>query len=867
MIRSDICAKFLDSLEYDLYPYQEEALLAWFESEGGVLITAPTGMGKTLIAEAAVFEALHTGRRMYYTTPLIALTDQKFREFQQKAVAWGFPREHVGLITGNRRVNPNAPVRVVVAEILLNHLLAGDEAAPANGGRSDTTVSGSPTTARDEGKTHRLKTGATHVDIAQAPDKSGPALAGGSEDEVRGALHRLKTGATHEGIGQAPDKSDRTIAGGSGPLPDGRGSDQNMLGTREIQTSRNGISPGGSGNDVRGIMHRLETGATPVQDRGSVLDDVDAVVMDEFHSFNDPERGVVWELSLFMLPKTIRLMLLSATVGNPAEFVIWLSKEHGRTLRLIQSDQRRVPLEFIWVEDKLLTEHLPVMVEADDEQNRSPALVFCFNREECWEVAERLKGLKLIGPAVRAEVEKQLERVDLTQGIGPKLRHMLISGVGVHHAGVLPKYKEIIEDLFLRKLIPFVICTETLAAGVNLPARSVVLSTLLKGKRGEKKLIFASSAHQMFGRAGRPQFDAQGYVYALAHEDDVKIHKWRKKYAQIDPKTKDPGLLRVKKDLERKKPTRRKTEQYWTEGQFRSLIAAGPARLASRSMIPYQVLIYWLRREGSLAPIRDMLTRRFDTPERLDKYQIQLDHMIGNLAVFGYVAKSESDDHITLNDSIKELMNFRSIDPVYGVYLAKHLKRGSLEEKMQALESVLPLPPVMERKVRLPDMDPGPLQQQVIEPALIQMGIALQSEEGGLVAVDEDEYEDYWAPEENQPKKLSLPEMLKLLYDAKLATPEDLFVQPKWVAGGIFESERDFYKYVRGRDLLKNEGLVLRHLLRLIILAGEFLTQSNGDPDYEQIGELATGVCQSIDASYTDRFLASEEEAKTLVTV
>ncbi|MFQ5592483.1 MAG: DEAD/DEAH box helicase, partial [Phycisphaerae bacterium] len=262
--RGDICDRFLDSLTYDLYPFQEEALLAWFESEGGVLVAAPTGMGKTLIAEAAIFEALHSGRSLYYTTPLIALTDQKFRAFQDAAETWGFPRESIGLITGNRRVNPDAPIRVVVAEILLNHLLSPEESLSGVGG----------------------------------------------------------------------------------------------------------------------------------------------VVMDEFHYFNDSERGVVWELSLVLLPQQVRLMLLSATVGNAVEFAHWAAEQHERRLRIIQSDQRRVPLAFHWVEDKLLTELLPAMVSPDDAENRTPALVFCFNRDECWEVAERLKGLPLIDQGTRAEIER-----------------------------------------------------------------------------------------------------------------------------------------------------------------------------------------------------------------------------------------------------------------------------------------------------------------------------------------------------------------------------------------------------------------------------------------------------------------------------
>jgi superfamily II RNA helicase len=418
MTRDEVCTRFIDALDFELYPVQEESLLAWFACAGGVMVCAPTGMGKTLIAEAAIYEALHTNGRMYYTTPLIALTEQKFREFQRKAEQWGFTREHVGLITGNRRVNPDAPVRVVVAEILLNHLLAGDPA---------------------------------------------------------------------------------------------------------------------------------------VADMGRVQ----SVVMDEFHSFNDNERGVVWELSLTLLPPHVRVMLLSATVGNPYDFADWLRKEHGRRIDVVTSNERRVPLEYHWIEDKLLTEQLPAMVSKNDAESRAPALVFCFNRDECWEVAEKLKGLPLITADAKKQIEPLLDerKEQLAEGAGPKLRQMLLRGVGVHHAGVLPMHKEIVEDLFHRKLVPFVVCTETLAAGINLPARSVVFSTLLKGKRGEKKLVPASTAHQIFGRAGRPQFDTQGHVFAVAHDDDVKIFKWRKRYEQIDAPQDRAVLGRgAAQDADRRRP-------------------------------------------------------------------------------------------------------------------------------------------------------------------------------------------------------------------------------------------------------------------------------------------------------------------------
>src|SRR5438552_17458784 len=139
---------------------------------------------------------------------------------------------------------------------------------------------------------------------------------------------------------------------------------------------------------------------------------------------------------------------------------------------------------------------------------------------------------------------------------------MLHRGVGVHHAGLLAKYRRVVEDLFNRKLLAVVVCTETLASGINLPARSVVLSALVKGPFGKQKLIDASTAHQIFGRAGRPQFDDRGYVYAVAHEDDVKILRWREKYDAIPENTGDPGLIKAKKALKKKKPSRRDNAQY-----------------------------------------------------------------------------------------------------------------------------------------------------------------------------------------------------------------------------------------------------------------------------------------------------------------
>src|SRR5438552_4583227 len=226
--------------------------------------------------------------------------------------------------------------------------------------------------------------------------------------------------------------------------------------------------------------------------------------MDDVHSFADPERGVVWELTLAHLPKHIRLLLLSATVGNSREFLSWLETSHGRKLDLVEGTERKVPLDYRWVPDMLLGEQLVEMARGDAATRTTPALVFCFNRDECWSVAEQLKGLDLMSSTQKSALNKEVDRFEWPQGVGPKLKQMLRRGVGVHHAGLLPKYRRAVEELFAIKLLSVALCTETLASGINLPARSVVVTSLVKGPFGKEKLIDPSVAHQIFGRAGRP---------------------------------------------------------------------------------------------------------------------------------------------------------------------------------------------------------------------------------------------------------------------------------------------------------------------------------------------------------------------------
>ncbi len=774
--RDQLAEDYLRQLPYTPYPVQEDALLAWFTSEQGVLVCAPTGTGKTLIAQAALFEALHTGSTAYYTTPLIALTEQKFREMQASAVRWGFREEDIGLVTGNRRVNPDARILVVVAEILLNRLLH-----PA---------------AFDFSK-------------------------------------------------------------------------------------------------------------------------VSAVVMDEFHSFADVERGIVWELSLSLLPKHIRLLLLSATVGNSMEFLQWLDRCHQRKLELVEGKERKVPLTYIWVGDQFLTEQIVLMAKGDGATRKMPALVFCFNRDECWSLAEQLKGLPLVPEAGKPALHDEVNKLEWTQGVGPKIKQMLHRGVGVHHAGLLPKYRRVVEELFNRKLLAVVICTETLASGINLPARSVVLSSLVKGPMERQKLIDASGAQQMFGRAGRPQFDDRGYVYAIAHEDDVKIARWKEKFDKIPEDTREPGLLKAKKDLKRKKPTRSDTRTYWTEAQFKQLQGAPPGKLYSKGPLPWRLLAYLLKISPEVSLIRSVIRKRLMDENRIQAQDAQLDRMLVTLANAGFVtllpeppkhvehdsnrvpeasttrleSYSTKTDHMLLKAlgvsnqaapveryqvtlatptaKLDQLLVFRSIHPLYAAFLLQHLGIADRNERLQALESVLEMPRSVLRYVRVPwqeDLPPGPLALTRLDADLISRGLMIVKPPP---AEGEEDNDDDWSPwQEREERPPTLSEKLRLLFDAIYPEVNDVTTQAVWAAGELLRFGGNFNKFVQARDLVKQEGILFRHLLRLILLLGEFtqVTPEGVAADVWQaelrdIAEQLTESCRAIDPTSTDEAITQAHAA------
>ncbi len=392
---------------FPLDGFQLEAIDALNQGHS-VVVSAPTGSGKTVIGEYAIYRAIAHGHKVFYTTPLKALSNQKLRDFRDQ-----FGAEKVGLMTGDLSLNRDASIVVMTTEIFRNMLYA------------------------------------------------------------------------------AVDQNDDPLA------------------------------------------------------------DVETVVLDECHYMNDSQRGTVWEESIIHCPLSVQLVALSATVANAGQLTDWIARVHGPT-QLIFSDFRPVPLTFSFCSAKGLHPLLndqgtgihpnckiwrapkghkrkgrsfrPPQPEAPSssfvikqmaERKMLPAIYFIFSRRGCDRAVNDLSSIRLVN---NEESEIIGDRLNKYRELNPEAvrdgihAEALLRGIAAHHAGVLPAWKELIEELFQQGLVKVVFATETLAAGINMPARSTVISSLSKRTEGGHRALMGSEFLQMAGRAGRRGLDSQGYV-------------------------------------------------------------------------------------------------------------------------------------------------------------------------------------------------------------------------------------------------------------------------------------------------------------------------------------------------------------------
>ena len=446
----------------------------------------------------------------------------------------------------------------------------------------------------------------------------------------------------------------------------------------------------------------------------------------------------------------------------------------------------------------------------------------------------------------------------------------------------------------------------------------------MKGKPGDLKLIDPSSAHQIFGRAGRPQYDTEGHVYALAHEDDVRILRWREQYDSIPEDTRDFGLLKAKKALKKKMPTRNPNRQYWTEQQFEKLRFAVPGDLASRGPLPWRLLAYMLQLSPEVDRLRRLVQKRLMEPKQLETSERQLERMLISLHAGDFIkltpeppsapnpAQAESapapvegeakkptwlSKHLQKavdkkqeektgkkvdraaeereknryrpllaepTERLEQLFAFRSVNPVYGMFLLEHLGLADWTERMLIFESVLELPRALVRHVRVPPpfrLPPGPLALERLDIEIVQRGL--------IPASDLYPEFDPSVPPEERKYAPTLADKLRMLFDAEYPDVTDVMVQPVMIATELLLNwNGNFFNFVSSRDLTRQEGLIFRHLLRMVLLLDEFrqVTPVGVDPqawqaELQETADRLTACCRSVDPSWTDSMLTQQNNS------
>jgi superfamily II RNA helicase len=325
--------------------------------------------------------------------------------------------------------------------------------------------------------------------------------------------------------------------------------------------------------------------------------DIDQVVMDEFHYYSEPDRGWAWQVPLLSLPRA-QFLLMSATLGDTGWLEKDLTRRTGRPTTPVTGTVRPVPLEFDFVYTPV-HETLQELMEA----GKAPVYIVHFSQREAVERAQSLTSMTFVDKERKAEIAAAIGDFRFTSAFGKTLSGLLRKGIGIHHAGMLPKYRRLVEKLAQQGLLSVIAGTDTLGVGINVPIRTVLMTGLAKYDGVKHRILKSREFHQIAGRAGRAGYDTQGTVVVEAPEHEIENFRLRER-AGSDPK-------KLKKLRKKSAPEGRAT---WTKSTFDRLTTAEPEELVSQFQMSHSMLINVVARdEWTYAALKGLLRDNHDT--------------------------------------------------------------------------------------------------------------------------------------------------------------------------------------------------------------------------------------------------------------
>jgi hypothetical protein len=569
--------------------------------------------------------------------------------------------------------------------------------------------------------------------------------------------------------------------------------------------------------------------------------EVDQVVMDEFHYYADPDRGWAWQVPLLELPRA-QFVLMSATLGDVAPIVDDLKRRTGREVAEVTGVARPVPLSYSYVDTPVHE-----TVETLLENREAPIYIVHFSQGAALELAQALSSSRIASRERRDEIAEAIGGFRFTTAFGKTLSRLVRAGIGVHHAGMLPRYRRLVETLAQRGLLPVICGTDTLGVGINVPIRSVLLTGLSKFDGTRMRQLSAREFHQIAGRAGRAGYDTAGTVVVEAPEHEVENAAALRK-AGDDPK-------KLKKVV-RKKPAAGFVT--WGKGSFDRLITAEPEPLTPHFEVTAAMLINVIARGGdALSDMRRLIFENHQPRARQYELARRAIGIYRTLVVAGIV---RADAAGTVSLTVDLQPNFALNQPLSPFALAAIELLDPEETRSIAVAPG-------EASASGPSIGTGHYALDVVsviestldDPRgiLAQQQFAARGEAVAAMKRDGIEYEERMELLEEVTWPKPLAELLEQAYETFASSQpwvRDFELSPKSVVRDMFERAMSFAEYVQHYNLARSEGLVLRYLSDAYRAIRQTVPDEAKTDELRDIIEWLGELVRQVDSSLVDEW-------------
>ena len=552
---------------------------------------------------------------------------------------------------------------------------------------------------------------------------------------------------------------------------------------------------------------------------------IHSVAMDEFHFFSDTDRGWAWQVPLLTLPKT-QFLLMSATLGDVTQIADLLRRQTTRDVSNVIDAPRPVPLSYEYA----LTP-LEGTVELALRKNEGPLYIVHFSQDAALTSAQNLASYGVATKEQREAVKEAMKGAQFSTAFGKTLKRLLGCGVGVHHAGMLPRYRLLVEKLAQQGLLPVICGTDTLGVGINVPIHTVVLTQLTKFDGRKMRRLRSREFHQIAGRAGRSGFDTEGVVIAEAPEHEIENHKAEVKAAG------DPKKL---KKIKKKRPPENFVN--WNEDAFKKLVDSVPEQLMPRMRITHSMVLAEVEQGGNArARVDQLIDDSLQPDEEKVKLHVRAAEVLQTLIDAGVVVHDVDENGQDAYSVTMDLPEDFALDQPLSPFLLAALELLDPESPEYAFDLVS----MVEATLEDPRQVLRAQERKARDAAMAEMK---------MDGVDYDERLERIA-------EVTYPKPLEDLLDAAFgkycdAVPwaRDYCLRPKSVLRDMLESAADFKGYIQKLGIMRYEGILLRYLSEAFRGLDRTIPEDKRTEQLKDIIAWLGLVVRSVDSSLVDEW-------------